>query len=151
MCAGLTKLNDANQAILYELSVDTFSNNGSFLLWAPGSAATANYYARVRGSLVSNAITGSSYAAPITNVATMLADIAGDSVNVRLNGTSAVTSTSDLGTGNFGNYPLFIGRRNNASLPFEGRIYQLVFCGKALSASELASTEAYVNTKTGAY
>jgi hypothetical protein len=44
-----------------------------------------------------------------------------------------------------------IGRRNNASLPFNGRIYQMVVCGKALNSSELASTEAYVNSKTGAY
>jgi hypothetical protein len=53
--------------------------------------------------------------------------------------------------GNFGNYPLYIGRRNNASLPLNGRIYQMIVCGKTLSASELASTEAFVNTKTGAY
>jgi hypothetical protein len=151
VCVGLTKLSDAAQAILYELSTDTFSNNGAFLLWAPGGAAAANYYARVRGSVVSNAITGATYPAPITNVATLLADISGDSVNVRVNGTSAATSASDLGTGNFGNYPLFIGRRNNASLPFDGRIYQMVVCGKTLSASELASTEAFVNARTGAY
>jgi hypothetical protein len=151
VCTGVTKSSDAAQAILYELSVDTFSNNGSFLLWAPGAAAGANYYARVRGSLLSNAITFATYAAPITNVATMLADISGDSVNIRVNGASAVTSTSDLGTGNFGNYPLFIGRRNNASLPFNGRIYQMVVCGKALSASDLAAVERFVNSKTGAY
>jgi len=56
-----------------------------------------------------------------------------------------------MGTGNFGNYPLYIGRRNNASLPLNGRIFQMIVVGKTLSASELASTEAFVNQKTGAF
>ena len=65
--------------------------------------------------------------------------------------TTATTVSTDQGISNYGNYPLFIGRRNNATLPFEGRIYQLIVCGKTLSASELSATEAYVNARTGAY
>jgi len=72
-------------------------------------------------------------------------------MTLRYNGAVAQTVTSDQGTGNYGNYPLYIGRRNNASVPFNGRIYQMIMVGKTLSASELASTEAFVNTKTGAY
>ena len=85
------------------------------------------------------------------DVVTGLGDISGDSCALRINGTQIVTSSTNQGTGNFGNYPLYIGRRANTSVPFNGRIYQMVVCGKTLSASELASTEAYVNTKTGAY
>ena len=51
------------------------------------------------------------------------------------------------GTGNFGNYPLYIGRRNGATLPFNGHIYQLVVRG-ALTA-DLAPVETYVADKTG--
>ena len=80
-----------------------------------------------------------------------MADISTPSLALRANGSQVATSTATQGTGNYGNYPLYIGRRNNASLPFNGRIYQMVVCGKALNSSELASTEAYVNSKTGAY
>jgi hypothetical protein len=44
---------------------------------------------------------------------------------------------------------LYIGRCGNASIPLNGRIYQLIVCGKALSAHELTTTEAYVAPKTG--
>ena len=55
------------------------------------------------------------------------------------------------GTGNFGAYSLFIGRRNNASLPFNGRIYEFIFRGAASSVTEIADTELWVNARTGAY
>ena len=55
------------------------------------------------------------------------------------------------GTGNFGNYPLFIGARNNASFRFNGRIYSLAVLGRTATDAELASMEAWVNGKTGAF
>jgi hypothetical protein len=54
-------------------------------------------------------------------------------------------------SGNFGNYPLYIGSRGGSSLPFNGQIYSMIIVGKAVSAGELSSTEQYVNGKTGAY
>ena len=57
----------------------------------------------------------------------------------------------DLGTGNYGNYPMYIGARAGTSLWFNGRLYGLVVAGKAASVSEIASTEAWLNQKTGAY
>jgi hypothetical protein len=151
VCAGLTKNSDATGAIFAELSVDSNSNAGTFALVAPDTAPN-KYVWLSRGSSVAFVVTSSSsYSAPVTNVLTGLGDISGDSTILRINGTQIVTSPTNQGTGNFGNYPLYVGRRANASLPFNGRIYSLIVCGKTLSASELASTEAYVNTKTGAY
>ena len=100
--------------------------------------------------------TATTYTAPITNVLSCAYDIAQSTVATeivpKVNGaTPTLVDSGSAGTGNFGNYPLFIGRRNNATFPFNGNLYQLIVCGKALSASELASTEAYVNSKTGAY
>ena len=51
----------------------------------------------------------------------------------------------------FSNYPLYIGSRAGTSLFFNGRLYGLVVAGKAASASEIASTESWLNQKTGAY
>lgn len=148
--AGVTKLSDAASAMVAELSANAVLNAGAFNIQAPATGGNAEYRYGGGGTIFRNILT-SSYAAPITNVLAATQDIVGDAMNLRVNGVSVGTSALDQGTGNFGNYPLYIGRRNNASLPFNGRVYQFVVVGKTLSASELASTEAYVNSKTGAY
>jgi hypothetical protein len=149
VCAGLTKLSDSSIGTVIESSAAAGANNGTFAIYAPNSPN--QYTARSAGTATGDVNITSGYAAPITNVLTMLGDISGDSNKLRINGTQVGQSIVDQGTGNYLSYPLYIGRRNNSSFPFEGRIYQMVVCGKTLSASELASTEAYVNQKTGAY
>ena len=150
VCAGITKLSDTLVGIVAELSANWNSNAGSFVFAAPsGNSPTNDIAFGSRGTAVAAQAQKTSVPAPVTAVATGLADISGDIMTLRYNGSLAQTVTSDQGTGNYGNYPLYIGRRNNASLPFNGNFYQLVVCGKTLSASELASTEAYVATKTG--
>lgn len=153
VCAGVTKLTDASTGVLVELSA-IVNNAGSFAIYAPNIGA--NYQALLNGSALAGR-SATTYTAPITNVLYVGYDIsqsttAGE-ITARVNG--ATPTLTDLagpaGTGNFGNYPLFIGRRNNTLFPLNGNIYQLIVCGKTLSASELASTEAYVNSKTGAY
>ena len=154
VCAGVTKLSDAATAILVELSANAGPNSGSFYLAAPEGVPPNNWFSSKMlgtGGPTPAVATSASFASPITVVFSALGDISTDTNLLRLNGTQVASNTSDQGTGNFGNYPLYIGRRNNTSLPFNGRIYQMVVCGKTLSASELASTEAYVNSKTGAY
>jgi hypothetical protein len=150
VCAGVTKLSDATQAVITELSASIAANNSAFLLTGPNTATLANFNYRSKGTTpVDNIVT--TYVAPYTAVLTATSDISGSTSSIRVNNGTFSTVTSSQGTGNYGNYPLYIGRRANTSLPFNGRIYQMVICGKTLSASELASTEAYVNQKTGAY
>jgi hypothetical protein len=152
VCAGVTKLSDAAVAILVELSATTTSNAGSFYLSAPETTgASGDFGANVRGTTTPPVLTSGTVLSPATRVLTGLFDIAAPSRTMRLNGTQVATNSTTMNGGNFGNYPLYIGRRNNASLPLNGRIYQMIVVGKTLSASELASTEAFVNTKTGAY
>ena len=147
VCAGLTKLSDAATAMLVELSADSNANNGSFYLAAPITVGAA--YRLQIGGTSRLSLDTAAYAAPVTQVITAANNIATPIATVTVNKTTSVSTPGSQGTGNFGNYPLFIGRRNNASLPLNGNIYQLIVCGKTLSASELASTEAYVATKTG--
>ena len=148
--AGVTKLSDAAQSVIAELSASVAVNNSAFLLTGPNTAGFANFNYRSKGTTaVDNIVT--TYAAPYTAVLAATSNISGSTSSIRVNNGTFSTITSSQGTGNFGNYPLYIGRRGGATLPFTGRIYQLIVCGKTLSASELASTEAYVNTKTGAY
>ena len=153
--AGVRKLSDAAGAILVELSATSNSNNGTFAVTAPASPAS-NYGFALRGDSVTIGRNATTYSSPITNTLTAQYDIGGSDylteIGVRVNGVVPTLSGSgSSGAGNFGNYPLFIGRRNNASLPFNGQMYSMIIVGKAVTAGELSSTETYVNQKTGAY
>ena len=80
-----------------------------------------------------------------------LGDIAGDAAILRINGTQAASSTADQGTGTYGNYPLFIGRRAGTSLPFNGHLYQLIVRGAQSSLPQVQAGEKWTNNRTGAY
>jgi hypothetical protein len=153
--AGAQKLSDAAAAIVVELSADINSNAGSFYLSAPNTSGTGEQYAttsRGAAALATGQVslaTANTVPAPDTAVLTGLHDIAGDSSILRRNGTAYTAGTADKGAGNFGNYPLFIGRRNGASLPFNGRIYSMIVLGRTATPAEITATEAYIALKTG--
>jgi hypothetical protein len=148
VCAGLTKNSDAATGTVIDLNGVT--GTGAFMMRAPSGAST-NYVFFSGGTTGFSGATATPYVAPITNVVSGIGNISGDQEIIRINGAQVAIVTSDQGTGNYSNLPIYIGRRQGTALPLNGRIYQMVVCGKTLSASELASTEAYVNTKTGAY
>jgi len=79
----------------------------------------------------------------------MSADISQDVLLVRQNGVQNATSSSDQGSGNYGNYQLFIGRRNNANFPFNGHLYQLIIRGKTTPEGKLLEAERFTARKTG--
>ena len=144
--AGVRKLSDAAQGVVVELSATIVSNNGSFLLAAP-DGATATFGFDSKGTAQVDAV-ASSLTAPISRIVTGLADIAGDRATIRIDGVQADQDTGDQGTGNFGNYAMFIGRRNNATLPFNGRDYGIIVVGKSASAGEITDTETWLAAKT---
>lgn len=147
--AGINKQSDAAQAVVAELTASVALNNGSFALTAPNSAA-ANFNFSSKGtSQVDNTVV--TYAAPYTAVLTVTADIGAPSNAIRVNGGAATTVATSQGTGNYSNATLFLGRRNNATLPFTGSFYGLIVAGKAPSTNELNSTTSFMNGKTGAY
>lgn len=150
--AGVRKLSDAATALIAELSANAASNAGSFWVAAPVSNGAANYEFRSGGSLPGTGIatyTNAAIAAPVTNVVTAIGDIAAPAATLRVNGAQVGSSSSDQGTGNFGNYALFIGGRNNTSLRLNGRLYGLIVRGAATSAAQVTSTERWMAGKTG--
>jgi hypothetical protein len=148
--AGVTKSSDAALGIVSELGNRNLVQAGSFTLNAPRSAGNPTYAFVVEGTAVTdNTITG--YTAPITNVLTARGDIAAPLNQLRVNGAVAGTLTTTLGTGNFGNWALYVGRRNNATFPFNGRLYSLIVRGAASSTTEIFDAELWVNARTGAY
>ena len=146
--AGVRKLSDAAVGVIAELSADSGSNNGVFAAYNQSGSGLQGWGYNSRGTFAANNAVTSGYPAPISNVLTGLGDISGDRNTFRINGTQVGQVTTDQGTGNYGNYPLFIGRRGGTTLPFNGRDYGIIIVGKAASASEITDTELWLSDKT---
>ena len=146
--AGVYKNSDAATAILAELTSAAVSN--AFYITAPTNPTTVRYRFGSAGSLTAEAdATAAIYAAPSSVVLSALGNISGDVATLRLNGVQVGASTADQGTGNYSNAVLYMGRRNNASLPFNGKIYTIIIRGGVTDAATLALTERYVGSRMG--
>jgi hypothetical protein len=142
--AGVRKNSDAARGMLTELGNNT---TGSVRIEAPPFVSNS-YGFGSSGSLLTLA-SATGYTAPITNVFTGIGDISGDVATLRVNGVQAATSSSDQGTGTYGNHSLFIGARNSASLFFNGHLYSLIVRGAQSNTGQISSTETWVAGKTG--
>jgi hypothetical protein len=150
--AGVRKLSDASYPLVVELSANANSNSGAFNIIASGAVSgSAGWSYLSRGTASAQAQVGSGYASPITNLLTGLGNISGDQSTLRVNGTQVATSSTDQGTGNFGNYPAYFFRRGGTTLPFNGYEYGNIAVGKLLTADQLTALETYMNGLTKAY
>lgn len=153
--AGVRKLSDAATGTLVEFSALWDANNGTLSIFAPLASLPASYRMNSRGTVGASAPTlGSTFAAaPDLAVISGLSDISGDSIVLRRNGAVAHTSSGEQGTGNYLAYPLYLGRRGGTTLPFNGHLYGLVlrFSAANLGAAQIAATERWMNSKTGAF
>lgn len=146
--ASFRKLSDATTGSLFELSATIASNPGSFYITAPGAGNSGNIKLAAKGTTEVNvATTAAGYPSPISAIASAVMDIAAPISTLRINGVVAQSSSASLGSGSLGNYPLYIGRRGGATLPFNGRIYGLLIRGAATSNSTINNVERYLNQK----
>lgn len=147
--AGFRKLSDAAYEVVAELSASVNTNNGAFLLVLPTPGTIkSDVQFKAIGSTQST-VTTTGLPAPISLVASMDASISADLTRLRVNGGGYVASNGDLGTGNLGNYPLYIGRRAGTSLPFTGYLYGLIVRGALTDAAGITNTEKYMGVKSG--
>jgi hypothetical protein len=146
--AGVRKLSDVSAGCLVELSSNYSANDGTFTGFAPGSNFPTGYDWPYRGT-ATVATPGFAAEAPTTNVISSAYNISAPSAVIRSNGAQVSSATTGAGTGNFGNYPLFIGRRNNATFPLNGHLYSLITVGTQLQSGSITATEQYVAGKTG--
>lgn len=149
--AGVQKNSDAAAGIVVELSADRLANAGAFSLYAP-AGGTNQYLFGSRGTVdgAFAVVSPRTYPTTQTAVLTGIGNISGDQSLLRVNGSTAATEwTIDQGTGNFGNYPLYIGRRNGASIPFKGHLYGLIVRGAQTDDNHLTPAEKYLAYKSG--
>lgn len=145
VAAGVRKLSDAAAGMLVELGPGTLLH--SFYVTAPQGVAT--YGCASKGSLTVVAVSPATFAAPVNNVVSVQGNIALDICNLRINGAQVESSSSDQGTGKYGNYPLYIGRRGGTTFSFKGNLYGLFIGGGLDDIYKLKKVEQYLAAKTG--
>jgi hypothetical protein len=144
--AGVRKLSDAAAGVVVEFSADRNANNGSWTL----SALSQGYFFASKGTLDNGQVNLSTgYPPPITNVLTSIGNISADVATLRVNSTQVGTSSGDQGTGNYGNFPLYLGSRGGSSLFLSGHLYSLIVRGAQSNTGQISSTETWVAGKTG--
>jgi hypothetical protein len=154
IAAGFRKLSDATQGIIHELSANLNSNTGSsYLVTGTNTTTGPNYAAASRGSATAilghGATSNPSFASPISNTIVATHDIAGSLTALRINGAdNGTTGVASKGTGNYGNYAMFIGRRGGSSLPLNGQLFALNVRGALPTTTELRQTEKLLAKKT---
>lgn len=152
--AAVKKSQNSVAAIFVELSVDINANPGTFYISAPeATGPNSDFRFRSRGSSASNGATTTGAALAGTPfVVTGTADMAVPVKSIRLNGILKESSPQDQGVGNFGNYPMYLGRRGgSSSLFFAGDLYGLIIRGAATPDPTISRVERYLNAKSRAY
>jgi len=148
--AGVRKLSDSAIGMIAELSLSAENpdNTGSFYMTVPLSAISAAVRVYVRGvdgtSAVAAPLASFTGTAPLVVSANM--SLLG---NLNLNVNRTVFSSVSNKIGNYGNYPLYIGRRGGNSLPFNGHLYSLIGIGRLTTDSETIALEKAIAKNTG--
>lgn len=153
--AGVRKLRGTTAESILELGSSPYNSFGAFWLNSNALVLGDIWLAIAQGS--TNRV-GFSKLAPSGNNHVFSAkldfaeSVAEDEVKPRLNGSSAGFTRgfgTNAGTGNFGNYPLYIGRRGGTQTPFNGHIYSLIGVGRLSTDSETAVIENELANRTG--
>jgi hypothetical protein len=146
--AGVYKASDAASGTIVESSIASGSNSNVYALQAPPSDLTG-YFWRSRGAGgLDGTIDLTGPAAPVRNTITCVGDVANDVSTIRVDGVPTTVAT-DQGTGNWATFPLYIGRRGGTSLPFNGRLYNLIVRAALSTAAQISDIEKIINSETG--
>lgn len=147
---GITRLS-SSVSLAIETATDHNSTNGTLALVSGTDGVTVDgFTSKSRGSLISTFGAYMSYVPMAVSHSLYLThDISGDISTIHVDGVAGTDGTQDKGTGNFGNYPLYIASRAGTSLFFNGNIYSLIIAGALYDANTVAKTNQYVAKKTG--
>jgi hypothetical protein len=137
----------AGATVITEFSADVSANNGAFFVV---TESFTGYRFRVKGTVESaDRYCSNGTGEPFTFFCN--ADISADSFDITLNNVAGDNTASDMGTGNFGTYTLYLGARSGPAIPLNGRVYGLVILNRSPVSTEKADGETWMNGKTAAY
>ena len=144
--AGVRKLEN-NEKMIAELSADVNSNNGS---WYFINGTTGRVAFATKGTIATQSVSGNDTSTPpITAVFTCLGSISADENKIRQNGVEVASNVNNQGSGNYGNYVLYIGSRAGTSLRFNCILYTLIVRGVATSLNDIVQFEKWTANKIG--
>jgi hypothetical protein len=150
VCAGIHVTDSSSAGVAVELGADVNSINGSFLLGAPGSTTDHSMYLRGTTTIraaINNVVDGDDIFTGLLDIsqATKELELIPRLNYVQLTGSQITWTGTDAGTGNFGNLPLYLGSRSGISIPYGGKIYQLIVRGALPTGNQLYATENFVD------
>jgi len=157
--AGVRKLSDAAATIIVE-DLSTATNDGSFSFAASGTDGVnrESWAIAIRGTTNQAVRQPRTYIAPVTSVLSFSlntgAATTAAQIVPRVNGATPSIITDVAGPtspGNFSNRPIYIGARGGNSFYFIGWLTSLIIRGAQSTQSQIEATEAWVNSRTGAY
>lgn len=134
--------------LLLELSTSVGSNTGTFYISAPDGPHILNSIAFASYGTILSRATIPNYTG-LSAVVSAQAKISTDTNTVRLNGVQMASAKGDQGTGNYGNHPLYIGRRGGGAYAFNGHIYSLIGVGRLTTDDETIALEKELAKRTG--
>ncbi|MCO8081990.1 LamG domain-containing protein [Acinetobacter lwoffii] len=137
--AAIRGIGGALNSIVIESSPSGFATNGSFGVRYPGIIGNTLTFTS-RGTAYAQVNAGSNLIPPQSLVLTGSAKISTSVMSIRANGV-AYSETLSQGSGNYGNYPLYIGRRAGTSLPLNGHLYGIIGIGKLIPESDVKRIE----------
>ena len=149
---GLNVVSSASAAAALELGTDVNSVNGTFLIGAPSAVADHSLYLRGTSTIraaVNNISDGDDIIVGLFDIsqATKELELIPRLNRVQISGSDITWTGTTAGTGNFGNLPLYMGARSGGTLPFQGKIYQVIVRGALTNASDIVSTENLIDAK----
>ena len=150
---GVRKLSDLTAGVIFEHG-NAASNSKAFTLDAPPAAGVPRYGLNLRNTTRAS-IFADLRPAPRSSVISGILNYSGTTIStqvmVRENSSNLnmVESGVVVASTTFGNYPLYIGRRGGASLPFGGHVYSLIGVGKLVSDIETIAIEKELAKRVG--
>ena len=158
--AGVRKLSDAALGMLFEFGPSVNTTIGTFSHILPDTTSLGSLGLDLRGNGSSGIQRISTGSSPATFVSATVFDLAGTTFDgerptKRINGIAGTVLSSagatDTGGGNFGNYPLYLFARNQASLFFNGLAGPIIVRGAQSSAAEISNAENWINAQQKVY
>lgn len=133
-------------AILNEISADATTTPGSFYLATLAGGSTQG---RMFGATSGQNLTVAGYSIAETLLAVHSLDLTSPLHSLRDRRVDKASSNTATGGSNFGNHVLNIGRRNNATIPLKGRIYQIFLVGGIPTPRAVEFAERFMAIKSG--
>ena len=148
--AGVRKLSDAATGMLTELSASADATPNSFYLTAPSVGNSSfRFYSKAASTTTAVGVPTSVAQSPISCVITVKSAMVKDGdVTLKVNQQSYANKNTTT-IGNYGNYPLYIGRRGGISYAFNGHLYSLIGIGRLTTDSETIALEKSIAKNIG--